>query len=207
MFIKWYSDLSPEASAGFESMVHLQKVTVEKISISGGVLQVRVFDKTGEPDLLTKLSKHNNIAENKSKTESFVKTYKLADLQKFVPSEKTFDIVVTSVEGPSLFYGQIADVEIIQKTAELSQHIAEHVKDAPKDFKPVVGEVYVGLHLEYGEWYRVLVNEISNSIASVLLIDFGEKSKIAFSDMRPLPVEASKFAVQGIACSLNGTQT
>ncbi|XP_057307302.1 uncharacterized protein LOC130645350 isoform X2 [Hydractinia symbiolongicarpus] len=197
----------------FGEQILLQKISIHKVSTNDDVIKIKVA-VNGENIADSLLS--NNFARSSSpqsiiqkpQPSSLVETqrkYYVTDLPYFKPSDSDFDILVTYVKDPWLFYGQVVKEENITAVSTISVSLAELGDYSSKaEYTPELNEVCAGFAELYSEWYRVAVVSLSSAVADVFLLDYGESMEMPLSHMQPLPSVAADIPTQAVAFCLHG---
>lgn len=56
-----------------------------------------------------------------------------------------------------------------------------------------------------GEWYRVMVDILSETTVSVNFVDYGYSMKLPTENLRPITLSLLTLPFQAVRCSLSGT--
>jgi hypothetical protein len=118
-----------------------------------------------------------------------------------------FDIVVTHIASPTLFWAQLADQKAIKSLRELMMKMTADCNAASQtaaSFQPEIGAVCCAKYRLDNNWYRATVNAVNMTTINVKFIDFGNDEILARNELQQikeeylwLPVQAVKFALFG----------
>ena len=122
-----------------------------------------------------------------------------------LPDAASFSVLITHINSVTDFYIQIATQESLEMQMKLMDDVHKYsVKAKPLAVPPAVGEFCIA---EYGgdSWFRAQVIErVDAEVSEVIFIDFGNKERVSFSQMKPLPDEFLSVPIQAIPCGLYG---
>ena len=136
------------------------------------------------------------------------KTYMASDVaNEMLPVEKTFDIFVTEISSPSLFWIQLPDTAI-DKLNLLSTLLDVSYKDSVfSDYVPSVGELIVAKFTDR-LFYRAKVDCIYNDgTLRVTFVDFGNSEDVYLYDVRRITQELVVIPKLAIKCGLVGVES
>lgn len=139
-----------------------------------------------------------------SKLEVFHR-YRLADIPcETMTINSWYDIVVTSVSSPNVFWVQLFQIDALERQNTLYQTLEGLYTNSPyKNYVPMVGDVCAAQYTKDDNWYRSKVNYINNNgYINVTHIDFGSSEDVDVSSIRRITNDLASIPRQAIKCSL-----
>ncbi|BFZ13477.1 hypothetical protein BsWGS_16516 [Bradybaena similaris] len=126
-------------------------------------------------------------------------------------TDKFHEVSIAAVIDPDLFY--IHKWETFEQLEDLEARIDQVVKQQKEDTDLQQHKADMGLQLEEGSvclalsvdkrWYRAqIVTGLISGKWLVFFLDYGDKEKVAKSNVRPLPRELAELPCQAIECQL-----
>ena len=119
-----------------------------------------------------------------------------------------FQAVVVFVNHPGSFYIHIASTDNAHVITKLGADLNSYYSQPNREScKPKTGELCAAQFSQDNGWYRaVAVKQVSDSVAKVMFVDFGNEEKIGCNAIRKLSEEFIKVPVLALHCSLAGAQ-
>jgi len=131
------------------------------------------------------------------------KQEELVTINKVNLFQKSFEVevVVSHVVSPLQFYCQ--PLSSCDQLYELSTQLQSYGFDSMATLDPQEGVYCAALYAEDDQWYRAKVmSVISQSVLSVLFVDYGNTEKVECANVRPLPAVFTDLPSQASCCSL-----
>ena len=118
----------------------------------------------------------------------------------------SFSLLIVNTENPSLFHGQIPDIDLLQELDSMSQDMTLCYSEDFTEYIPVVGEVCAAYFLAFEQFFRARIDHISKSKVTVTSIDFGNTQTVTLADIKPLPMKYASIPSQAYHLSLYGIE-
>ncbi|XP_074476299.1 tudor domain-containing protein 1 isoform X2 [Sebastes fasciatus] len=118
---------------------------------------------------------------------------------------QTVALLASVVENPGEFYCRINNPADHQRLIELGAELKQHCEAKASPFEPEVGEPCCAMFTGDGEWYRAMVNELSDNV-SVNFVDYGYSMKVEKSHLRPITPRLLTLPFLAIRCWLSGVE-
>ncbi|KAK2820415.1 hypothetical protein Q5P01_023374 [Channa striata] len=93
-----------------------------------------------------------------------------------------------------------------QQLTELDNELKQHCEAEATPFEPKVGEPCCARFCGDGEWYRAMVNELSDNVVSVSFVDYGYTMKAEKSQLRSITPKLLTLPFQAVRCWLTGVE-
>ena len=122
------------------------------------------------------------------------------------PKDARFNIVVTEVVSPGLFFCQLGTVESLQNGAKLTQDMNSHYNAVSyPPFVPQKNNLCAALFAVSGDWCRAFIKGVSaDGSVRVHYVDYGNSEMVPPASLRPLLQQFSFDALpfSALRCSL-----
>ncbi|XP_055085803.1 tudor domain-containing protein 1 [Periophthalmus magnuspinnatus] len=129
-----------------------------------------------------------------------------------LPVNETFQPSIAAVSSPSLFYlfgpRQVGEQQLQEMMLQLAEYCksqgfqpSAHVTD-----KPTAGAACCARFTADNNWYRAVILEVCDQVASVIYADYGNSEKVSLSDILPIPASFLQLPFQLIRCTLIGKE-
>ncbi|XP_059180349.1 tudor domain-containing protein 1 [Centropristis striata] len=123
-----------------------------------------------------------------------------------LPSDgQTVALLASVVENPSEFYCRINNPTDHQLLIKLGAELKQHCETEASPFVPKVGEPCCAMFPGDGEWYRAMVNELSEEV-SVNFVDYGYSMKVDKNHLRSITPQLLTLPYQAVRCWLTGVE-
>ena len=127
-------------------------------------------------------------------------------IQAALPQDLRFDVLVTEVLSPGLFYCQLGTVQSLQNVAKLTQDMNSHYNAVSyPPFVPHENNLCAAHFAESGDWCRAFITEVSvDGSVHVHYLDYGNTEMVPPVRVRPLLQQFSFEALpfSALRCSL-----
>ena len=123
-----------------------------------------------------------------------------------IPGDK-FDIIITHIASPGLFWAQLADRALIESLCSLMDRMAVvcNASSRVAGFFPPIGSLCCARYSGDGSWYRASVNSVSHESVNVKFVDFGNDEITNVSEVRPIEEEYLQLPLQALKFGLHGS--
>uniref|UniRef100_A0A3Q3X8T6 Tudor domain containing 1 n=1 Tax=Mola mola TaxID=94237 RepID=A0A3Q3X8T6_MOLML len=118
---------------------------------------------------------------------------------------QTVALLASVVENPHKFYCHINNPRDHQRLIELAAELKQHCVADTSPFLPKVGEPCCAMFPD-GEWYRALVNEVSEDKVFVNFMDYGFSVNLEKNHLRSITSQLLSLPFQAVRCSLAGVE-
>ncbi|XP_074614107.1 tudor domain-containing 6-like isoform X2 [Acropora palmata] len=141
---------------------------------------------------------------------SYVKGYKRFFIKQLsmesVPTDGSFEVVVTDVEHPGCVWAQLCTPEALERQEQLRTKLqVTYSSSAYENYVPTVGEVCVAQFSFDDNWYRAKVDIVNNvGTLRVTYIDFGNHEDVTVESVRRITEDLASFPRQALRLSLYG---
>ena len=141
---------------------------------------------------------------------SYVKGYKRFFIKQLsmesVPTDGSFEVLVTDVEHPGCVWGQLCTPEAMERQDQLRRKLqAMYSSSAYEMYVPTGGEVCVAQFSFDNNWYRAKVDIVNNiGTLRVTYIDFGNHEDVSVESVRRITEDLASFPRQALRLSLYG---
>uniref|UniRef100_A0A8C3ALW9 Tudor domain-containing protein 1 n=1 Tax=Cyclopterus lumpus TaxID=8103 RepID=A0A8C3ALW9_CYCLU len=119
---------------------------------------------------------------------------------------QTVALLASVVENPQEFYCCINNPTAHQQLIELGTELTRHCEANVSAFVPKVGEPCCAMFPGDGEWYRAMVNGLSEEDVSVYFVDCGHSMKVKKNHLRSITNQLLTLPFQAIRCWLKGVE-
>ena len=127
------------------------------------------------------------------------------ELPKFSLDElNEFESLVVDAESPNDFHAWIGDLQSLHVEVQGITNQLALTASVTIPYTPIVGEVCAAYNELYQEWYRVHVIFVSQSSATVQLIDYGNKLDVQFEHLSSLNGQFCDIPARAVLLSLSG---
>ncbi|XP_066063213.1 tudor domain-containing protein 1-like isoform X1 [Chamaea fasciata] len=121
--------------------------------------------------------------------------------------DETMSVWVTEVVSPNLFYAVPAPNKGQKKLLKELISLEDYCRSCNKEpFLPKLGEACCAQFSGNGNWYRAVVQEVSQAAVKVLYGDYGSTEILPLSKVLPITDSYLKLPFQTITCSLAGIE-
>ncbi|XP_028423126.1 tudor domain-containing protein 1 isoform X3 [Perca flavescens] len=118
---------------------------------------------------------------------------------------QTVALLASVVENPQEFYCRINNPIDHQRLIELGAELKQHCAAEASPFVPKMGEPCCAMFPGDKEWYRALVNELSE-VVCVNFVDYGYSMKVEKDHIRSITPRLLTLPFQAIRCWLTGVE-
>uniref|UniRef100_A0A8C9WZY1 Tudor domain containing 1 n=1 Tax=Sander lucioperca TaxID=283035 RepID=A0A8C9WZY1_SANLU len=118
---------------------------------------------------------------------------------------QTVALLASVLENPQEFYCRINNPTDHQRLIELGAELKQHCAAEASPFVPKVGEPCCAMFPGDKEWYRAMVNELSEDV-SVNFVDYGYSMKVEKDHIRSITPRLLNLPFQAIRCWLTGVE-
>uniref|UniRef100_H2U1B9 Tudor domain containing 1 n=1 Tax=Takifugu rubripes TaxID=31033 RepID=H2U1B9_TAKRU len=119
---------------------------------------------------------------------------------------QTVSLLASVIENPQEFYCHMSNGKDIQQLLELGAALKKHCAANDSPYMPKVGEPCCAMCPDDRKWYRVMLNDISETAVSVNCVDYGRKMKLPKENLRPITASFLTLPFQAVRCSLAGVE-
>ncbi|XP_056285951.1 tudor domain-containing protein 1 isoform X2 [Pseudoliparis swirei] len=119
---------------------------------------------------------------------------------------QTVALLASVVKNPREFYCCLNNPTDHQRLMELGTELKRHCEANVSASVPKVGEPCCALFPGDGEWYRAMVNGLSEEDVSVYIVDYGHSMKVEKSNLRSITNRLLTLPFQAIRCWLKGVE-
>ncbi|XP_068709889.1 tudor domain-containing 6-like isoform X2 [Montipora foliosa] len=150
------------------------------------------------------------VAKSASQKPSCFEGYKRFFIKELsmepVPTDGSFEAVVTDVENPSCVWAQLCTPEALERQDQLKTKLQVlYSNSSHEKYVPSVGEVCVAQFSFDSEWYRAKVDIVNNTgTLRVTFIDFGNHEDVTVEKIRRITEDLVAFPRQALKLSLHG---
>ncbi|XP_068440058.1 tudor domain-containing protein 1 isoform X2 [Clinocottus analis] len=119
---------------------------------------------------------------------------------------QTVALLASVMENPQEFYCCINNPADHQRLIELGTELKQHCEANKSPFVPKVGEPCCAMFSGDGQWYRAMVNRLSDEDVSVYFVDYGHSMKVEKNNLRSITNQLLTLPFQAIRCWLTGVE-
>lgn len=202
--------LEPEVLLAFESAIgNVEKqLKCKFIQLSGTVWEV-VLENDGveveykisvksQPDD-TQVSKVKKASSTARVADSCFLQFKQQEFQE----GQQLNVYITAITDAQIFWCQSADSEELDQISESLAEAGDSA-DSVNLESLSLGSPCIALYSEDQLWYRAEVLNKTEDKVSLFFVDYGDKSQVKLSNVRPITPEMIKNPVQAFLCELEG---
>jgi len=170
-------------------------------------------------DAKVALVEHFNEQQRKPKTQLPMPTHiPFDEVSKKIPmrtrpQSPQFEVIITCVTNPRLFFGQIHDPASIEEVDNIGTYLHDKYEDtfnpSMQKGKPCPFNLHDLVAVRYRDnlWYRGFILKIfDDSTVDVWLIDYGINDNLPQWSILPLPVECTKLPSQALTMQMFAIQ-